>query len=711
MAITLATIGSSIAKGAQAAQTIKGAFGRRKEKGANVTSQRPLMGQFVEKVEDVKSRVTSQPLLPSLEIETAQSKGKTIPQKLHLLYRFIRQKRIIKKARRLLAEKRKEIDERKEKENLKENPAKSFITGSVSTVTKPIRSAWDQILNAVGTLVSAQIMLWMIKNPEGFVATLNIVKGLVDTIANIIIGTVDVVGGIVLTGYDLVDGFENWTKDTFGEKAHSTLKSIQPAILGAINALIAAGSAILAFRAFAPKPPRIKKPKTGGNRGLFGRGRGTPTASGGRSTGPFGGLREIGRGITRPFRGLTITRGDAFHRNLRGKASQPVTQGQGGTSRLFPNLRAIPKWLRTNIHRLNPFPGEPPKISGDYTAPTPSAARFGGLLSRVGSTRVPNIWNSVPQQVRSGLQSISSWGKNVAWPKIARAFRFAGPALQWAMRFLMAATVVDLIAKGRYKDAMRFIISAGLSWVIFNTVMGISGASAAIVAIASGGTLTLGSLALIAGGLTASTVISGIAYDNIDKMLQSMGLSDGEAEILFPGFNQPIKKDESDDIPSDDNEAQSLINNTESSKKIVNPENYFDNPNFSGPYDPSEIAGYAEGVPFTYLQQYLDMIRSHKWKAEEAMQSGEGDNALKRRHARATSGLLKFKKEYPKVYAQLNAIDQAYIEEAKSSFIPLPVSDGSVGGTSQSSKVVIAPISSGEVNNYGQILHADLYKS
>ena len=62
---------------------------------------------------------------------------------------------------------------------------------------------------------------------------------------------VDVVGGIVLTGYDLVDGFENWTKDTFGEKAHSTLKSIQPAILGAINALIAAGSAILAFRAFA----------------------------------------------------------------------------------------------------------------------------------------------------------------------------------------------------------------------------------------------------------------------------------------------------------------------------------------------------------------------------------------------------------------------------------------------------------------------------
>ena len=90
--------------------------------------------------------------------------------------------------------------------------------------------------------------------------------------------------------------------------------------------------------------------------------------------------------------------------------------------------------------------------------------------------------------------------------------------------------------------------------------------------------------------------------------------------------------------------------------------------------EPSAIAGIAEGVPYTFEQQLQTMIIRHKWRTEElnqAIQSGEGVESTKRRHARATRGLLKYKDENPKVFAQLSADDKKYVDLSVKSD-PLP---------------------------------------
>lgn len=83
---------------------------------------------------------------------------------------------------------------------------------------------------------------------------------------------------------------------------------------------------------------------------------------------------------------------------------------------------------------------------------------------------------------------------------------------------------------------------------------------------------------------------------------------------------------------------------------------------------PAEIAGIAEGVPFTYLQELKSLIRRHKWITEEAMQSGEGSYS-KRRHARATRGLIKYKDQYPEVFDALSADDKKYINSANNPLV------------------------------------------
>ena len=83
---------------------------------------------------------------------------------------------------------------------------------------------------------------------------------------------------------------------------------------------------------------------------------------------------------------------------------------------------------------------------------------------------------------------------------------------------------------------------------------------------------------------------------------------------------------------------------------------------------PAEIAGIAEGIPFTYLQELKSMIRRHRWITEEAMQSGEGSYA-KRRHARATRGLIKYKDQYPAVFDALSADDKKYINSANNPLV------------------------------------------
>ena len=86
-------------------------------------------------------------------------------------------------------------------------------------------------------------------------------------------------------------------------------------------------------------------------------------------------------------------------------------------------------------------------------------------------------------------------------------------------------------------------------------------------------------------------------------------------------------------------------------------------------YSSDQIAGHAEGVPFTYVQELQSMIRRHKQRASElniAKQTGDLGNYnnigdIERRLNRATRGVINYKNSNPKVFAQLDATDQNYI--------------------------------------------------
>ena len=92
--------------------------------------------------------------------------------------------------------------------------------------------------------------------------------------------------------------------------------------------------------------------------------------------------------------------------------------------------------------------------------------------------------------------------------------------------------------------------------------------------------------------------------------------------------------------------------------------------------EPSAIAGIAEGIPFTYEQELQTMIIRHKHRTEElneAIQSGQGVDSTKRRHSRATRGLIKYTNNNPKVVANLSVVDKKYIDLLVNSDKPTPV--------------------------------------
>ena len=92
--------------------------------------------------------------------------------------------------------------------------------------------------------------------------------------------------------------------------------------------------------------------------------------------------------------------------------------------------------------------------------------------------------------------------------------------------------------------------------------------------------------------------------------------------------------------------------------------------------EPSAIAGIAEGIPFTYEQELQTMIIRHKHRTEElneAIQRGQGVDSTKRRHSRATRGLIKYTNNNPKVVANLSVVDKKYIDLLVNSDKPTPV--------------------------------------
>ena len=83
---------------------------------------------------------------------------------------------------------------------------------------------------------------------------------------------------------------------------------------------------------------------------------------------------------------------------------------------------------------------------------------------------------------------------------------------------------------------------------------------------------------------------------------------------------------------------------------------------------PAEIAGIAEGIPFTYLQELQTKISRHKWVTDSAMQSGEGTYE-RRRHDRLTRVLMQYKKDNPKVFDALSGEDKKYINSANNPLV------------------------------------------
>ena len=253
MALT-GLIGGAL-KTAQAAATIKRNIGGRKKRGAQVRG--PKMSNFVKDVEQKKVEIApQQKLLPTLTPIKAESSGEEtsrgIEDKISILLKFVRERKAIKKERR---ENKKEslLDQkRKDKENKKENFAKGLVKGAKNVTGKalaPVKSVWDNIMNAIGTIVLAQISLWAIDNPKAFAAILNGLTKLADVISDILVGVLDIVSGVVSFGYDLVHGFDDWSGT---EDGINKLGDWAPAITAFLNTALLLGGA-LADEALRPK--------------------------------------------------------------------------------------------------------------------------------------------------------------------------------------------------------------------------------------------------------------------------------------------------------------------------------------------------------------------------------------------------------------------------------------------------------------------------
>ena len=89
-----------------------------------------------------------------------------------------------------------------------------------------------------------------------------------------------------------------------------------------------------------------------------------------------------------------------------------------------------------------------------------------------------------------------------------------------------AFEVMNLLKEGRYKDASRTIVTAGLSMAVFNWVFGSTGAAAVAEAVFSGGTLTPAAIATLLGGTVLATGASMATSAGSDALLRKLGLED-----------------------------------------------------------------------------------------------------------------------------------------------------------------------------------------
>ena len=101
-----------------------------------------------------------------------------------------------------------------------------------------------------------------------------------------------------------------------------------------------------------------------------------------------------------------------------------------------------------------------------------------------------------------------------------------GRGLGYVTLIPAAIEVFNAVKEGRVKDAARIVISSGLSYAVFTTIFGISGAAAVAKAIFSGGTLTPLAIATFLGGTALATGASVGTGTGTDALLRKLGLED-----------------------------------------------------------------------------------------------------------------------------------------------------------------------------------------
>lgn len=260
--------------------------GERNQGGALVKQERPTMATFVGQVEAKKAAVSpSQGLiLPPSTIgqpRKGSRKSEDIKIKITLLYKYFRERNKIDRAKRENQRKSKEGEKRKEKEETRENFAKGLVKGVTDKVLAPVKSIFDQILNAIGQIILAKIGMWAVDNPEIFANIINGISAAMDGITDIFIGVIDFTSSIINEAYKLVDGFGDWVDGSLGEDVSSMLNDLGPKVLDFLNASLIVGG-LLIERALSDLKDQSGKP--GATPGQAGTGTGTETKPGAKPT-------------------------------------------------------------------------------------------------------------------------------------------------------------------------------------------------------------------------------------------------------------------------------------------------------------------------------------------------------------------------------------------------------------------------------------------
>ena len=226
----------------------------KKQGGALVKQERPTMAKFVGEVEAKKTSVSpggALVLTPTIgQAPKDSGRGtkisKSISKKITLLYKYFRERNKTDQKKRKTESKKEEDRKRREREDKRENFAKGLVKGISDRVLAPVKSIFDQILNAVGQIILAKIGMWAIDNPEVFANIINGISKGMDVATDAFIGIIDFTGTIINESYKIVDGFSDWVDTNLGEDVSSMLNDLGPKILNFLNASIIVGGILIA---------------------------------------------------------------------------------------------------------------------------------------------------------------------------------------------------------------------------------------------------------------------------------------------------------------------------------------------------------------------------------------------------------------------------------------------------------------------------------